>query len=102
MLDCLLPLQALANLGPAVWLLQGVGAARLLASGAFALRGMVPGFADPDTVESRIWEKLNAKIEQITRALGRVMAHPEDLLQLVLGMSSPAVFREIFADASDV
>ena len=57
---------------------------------------------NPDTVESRIWDKLNEKIEQITRALGRVMAQPEDLLQLVLGMSSPTMFREIFVDATEI
>lgn len=57
---------------------------------------------NPDTVEARIWEKLNGKIEQIMRALGSVMAQPEDLLQLVLGMSSPAMFREVYAGASDV
>jgi len=57
---------------------------------------------NPDTVEARIWEKLNGKIEQITQALSRVMAQPEDLLQLVLGMSSPAMFRELFAEATEV
>jgi superfamily II DNA or RNA helicase len=57
---------------------------------------------NPDTVEARIWDKLNAKIEQIMRALGRVMREPEDLLQLVLGMSSPALFREVFADAASI
>jgi superfamily II DNA or RNA helicase len=57
---------------------------------------------NPDTIESRIWEKLNLKIGQIARALGQVMAQPEDLLQLVLGMSSPSMFREIFADANAV
>jgi superfamily II DNA or RNA helicase len=57
---------------------------------------------NPDTVEARIWDKLNAKIEQIMRALGRVMREPEDLFQLVLGMSSPALFREIFTDATNV
>lgn len=57
---------------------------------------------NPDTVEARIWDKLNAKIEQIMLALGRVMREPEDLLQLVLGMSSPALLREIFADAASL
>jgi hypothetical protein len=57
---------------------------------------------NPDTVEARIWDKLNAKIEQIMRALGQVMREPEDLMQLVLGMSSPALFREVFADAANV
>lgn len=57
---------------------------------------------NPDTVEARIWEKLNDKIDQITQALGRVMDQPEDLLQLVLGMSSPTFFRELFANAAEV
>ena len=57
---------------------------------------------NPDTVESRIWDKLNAKIEQIMRALQEVMSEPEDLLQLVLGMASPGMFREVFAESSGV
>ena len=57
---------------------------------------------NPDTIEARIWDKLNAKIEQIMRALGRVMRQPEDLFQLVLGMSSPALFTEVFTDAASV
>lgn len=54
---------------------------------------------NPDTVESRIWEKLNEKIENITLAFGHVMDEPEDLLQMVLGMTSPALFRELFGEA---
>jgi len=57
---------------------------------------------NPDTVESRIWDQLTGKLRQITLALGQVMANPEDLEQLVLGMSSPAMFRELFAEARDV
>ena len=57
---------------------------------------------NPDTVESRIWDKLNAKIAQIMRALSEVMAEPEDLLQLVLGTASPGLFREVFAGAPGV
>ena len=57
---------------------------------------------NPDTVETRIWAKLNEKIERITVAFGHVMDDPEDLLQLVLGMASPALFREIFAEADSV
>ncbi len=55
---------------------------------------------NPDTVESLIWEKLNEKLERITVALGQVMAEPEDMLQMVLGMTSPAYFRELFAGAA--
>jgi len=57
---------------------------------------------NPSTVESRIWDKLNAKIEQIMLALGEVMEEPEDLLELVLGMTSPKLYRDIFSDASDM
>ncbi len=57
---------------------------------------------NPDTVESRIWDKLNAKISTIMAALGGAMDEPEDLMQLVLGMTSPTLFRELFADAGAV
>jgi superfamily II DNA or RNA helicase len=57
---------------------------------------------NPSTVESRIWDKLNAKIEQIMLALGEAMDEPEDLLELVLGMTSSQVFRDIFSDAPDM
>jgi superfamily II DNA/RNA helicase len=57
---------------------------------------------NPDTVESRIWEKLNTKIESIMEAFGQVMDEPEDLLQLVLGMTSPSLFRELFSEADGV
>jgi hypothetical protein len=50
---------------------------------------------NPETVESRIWDKLNAKIENIMAALGRAMDEPEDLMRLVLGMASPSLFREL-------
>ncbi|MEG4911488.1 hypothetical protein [Microcoleus sp. B7-D4] len=38
---------------------------------------------NPDTVETRIWDKLNEKIENIMQSLEQVMSEPEDLLQLV-------------------
>jgi len=57
---------------------------------------------NPDTVEARIWDRLNEKIENIMLAFGHIMAEPEDLLQMVLGMTSPALFRELFAEASHV
>lgn len=57
---------------------------------------------NPDTVESRIWDKLNSKIDKIMAALGHVMDEPEDLLQLVLGMTSPSVFRELFSEAPNM
>lgn len=57
---------------------------------------------NPDTVEGRIWEKLLQKIESIQATFDPVMDEPEDLLQLVLGMASGDVFREIFSEADAV
>lgn len=57
---------------------------------------------NPETVEARIWDKLNSKIGNIMVAFGHVMDEPEDLLQMVLGMTSPSLFRELFAEAPQV
>ena len=54
---------------------------------------------NPQTVETLIWDKLNHKIDNIMQSLQQVMDEPEDLLQLVLGMTSPKLFREIFSEA---
>lgn len=54
---------------------------------------------NPDTVESRIWNLLNNKIESVMRALGSAMDEPEDLMQLILGMTDARVFNEIFTGA---
>jgi superfamily II DNA/RNA helicase len=55
---------------------------------------------NPETVESLIWEKLNAKLNNIMLALSEVMDEPEDLLQLVLGMTQSNFFSELFSEAS--
>lgn len=57
---------------------------------------------NPETVESLIWDKLNVKIQNIELAFGHLMNEPEDLLQMVLGMTSPSLFRELFVDAAQV
>lgn len=57
---------------------------------------------NPGTVESLIWDRLNAKINNVMRALDRVMEEPEDLLQLVLGMTSSSLFRDVFQEAQSV
>ncbi len=62
----------------------------------------VMSIRNPNTVESLIWDKLNIKIDSIMRSLGEAMDEPEDLLELVLGMTSPAMFREIFSEAGSV
>ncbi|MES9887333.1 MAG: SNF2-related protein [Candidatus Sedimenticola sp. 6PFRAG1] len=57
---------------------------------------------NPATVESRIWDLLNEKLARITSALSGAMDEPEDLLQLVLGMSNTSVFTEIFSSGQSV
>jgi superfamily II DNA or RNA helicase len=54
---------------------------------------------NPDTVESRIWECLDRKLDRITLAFQGAMDDPEDMRQLVIGMASPRMFTKIFADA---
>ncbi len=65
-------------------------------------RVQVISFRNPSTVESRIWDKLTEKIEHINNALRQAMADPEDLYQLVLGMTPPRVFRDVFATGGEV
>lgn len=59
-------------------------------------------FRNPDTVEARIWNKLNEKINNIMSAFGAVMNDPEDLLQMVLGMTSSSLFDELFTEAHGI
>lgn len=54
---------------------------------------------NPDTVESRIWTLLNAKLVEIDRAFGAVMDQKEDIIQLVLGMAPDHAVQNIFAQA---
>ncbi len=56
---------------------------------------------NPSTVESRIWDKLDEKLDRINEAFAQVMDTPEDLKQLVLGMASARIFERLFADAVD-
>jgi hypothetical protein len=54
---------------------------------------------NPDTVESRIWDLLNKKLNNISQAFEHVMEDPEDLMELILGMTSPSILREVFSEA---
>ena len=54
---------------------------------------------NPDTVESRIWDLLDEKLERITLAFKGGMEDPEDMRQLVIGMASSSVFTSVFSDA---
>ena len=62
----------------------------------------VVSLRNPSTVESKIWTKLEEKIRSIMLALGAAMTESEDLMQLVLGMASPAMFDELFTDANSI
>jgi superfamily II DNA or RNA helicase len=55
---------------------------------------------NPDTVEDRIWQILNAKIASIMTAFGSAMDDPEDLFQLVLGTAPSAFYMKLFSEAS--
>lgn len=59
----------------------------------------VRSFRNPETVESRIWDKLNEKLENISQAFGAVMEQKEDMFQLVLGMASQRDIQNLFAAA---
>lgn len=62
----------------------------------------VVSLRNPDTVESMIWEKLETKLNRIMRAIGSAMDEPEDLMQLVLGMSAANLFDGLFSGAVGV
>ena len=61
---------------------------------------IVHSFRNPDTVESRIWDKLNHKIAAINQAFGAVMEEREDMFMLVLGMTPPKLFNKLFGEAA--
>ncbi|CAM5319971.1 DEAD/DEAH box helicase [Eoetvoesiella caeni] len=62
----------------------------------------VVSLRNPDTVEAMIWQKLERKLNSIMRALGAAMDEPEDLMQLVLGMSAESLFDDVFSGAISV
>lgn len=62
----------------------------------------VVSIRNPDTVEGMIWGKLESKLASIMQALGAAMDEPEDLLQLVLGMTTPGFFNELFDHAKEI
>ena len=59
-------------------------------------------FQNPDTVESRIWSLLNEKLDRITRSINAVTEEPEDLHQLVLGITGPGILDTVFSQADSV
>lgn len=59
-------------------------------------------FQNPDTVESRIWLLLNEKLERIRCSLNAVTEDPEDLHQLILGVTQPGMLDQIFSEAESI
>lgn len=57
---------------------------------------------NPDTIEATIWERLEEKMQRIQLALSGVMEESEDLFPVVLGMTSPSVWTELFSEAPTV
>lgn len=57
---------------------------------------------NPGTVEARIWELLNAKLERIQMAHTSVMDDKEDILQVVTGAALHSSFDRLFSDAQEV
>ncbi|KXV06414.1 helicase SNF2 [Caballeronia megalochromosomata] len=62
----------------------------------------VVSLRNPATVESMIWDKLETKLDSIMKAMGSAMDEPEDLMQLVLGMSGTGLFDNLFNGAVGV
>ena len=56
---------------------------------------------NPETVESRIWKLLEEKLSRIQEALTQTMEDPEDIAQLVIGMTENNVFNKVFSHAPD-
>jgi ERCC4-related helicase len=54
---------------------------------------------NPDTIEADIWSKLEEKMQRIQIALSGVMEEQEDLFPMVLGMTAPSLWTEIFSQA---
>ena len=52
---------------------------------------------NPDTVEARIWDLLNEKLERVQQAFSAVMERREDITQLVVGMAGTRIFNELFS-----
>lgn len=58
----------------------------------------VLSFRNMQTVESRIWAKLEQKLIQIEKTFIAGMGDPEDIMQLVLGMQDPGFFDRLYSE----
>lgn len=57
---------------------------------------------NPDTVESKIWTKLELKIQNITKTFSAGMTDPDDMMMLVLGMQNNKFYEELYAEGLSV
>lgn len=55
---------------------------------------------NPDTVEARIWDKIDEKLNRIQAAYAPVMAEGEDVRQLVIGIIGARFFDDIHSGAT--
>lgn len=53
---------------------------------------------NPDTVESKIWTKLEMKIMNITKAFSAGMSDPDDMMMLVLGMQNNKFYDDLYSE----
>ena len=58
----------------------------------------VVSLRNPDTVESKIWEKLELKIMNISKAFSAGMSDPDDMMMLVLGMQSNKFYDDFYTE----
>ncbi|AML53632.1 helicase SNF2 [Falsihalocynthiibacter arcticus] len=54
---------------------------------------------NPETVEARIWGLLQEKLSKIQAAISSVMEDDEDISQIVIGMTPPGFFDEVFSES---
>ncbi len=57
---------------------------------------------NPETVESKIWGHLDAKLTRITAMFAGVMDEPEDLKHMILGMAPTRLFQDLVIGAQRV
>ncbi len=57
---------------------------------------------NPNTVEYRIWEKLEDRLASITMALSHAMNEPEDLMQMILGMADSNIYNKLFSEGQTI
>lgn len=50
-----------------------------------------------DNLEARIWDTLNAKLDEIQKMLSATMGDPDDIMQIVLGMQTSQYYESLFA-----